>query len=72
MSRASASDDTGRANGSGLEHHVRETYALTQDTYAVKAREPQGAMKQKLTVTVDAGLKMAEATGMTAGRVHSR
>lgn len=29
-------------------------------------------MKQKLSVTVDVGLKMAEATGVTAGRVHSR
>lgn len=29
-------------------------------------------MKQKLSVTADVGLKMAEATGMTAGRVHSR
>lgn len=56
----------------GLERHVGETYALMRNPYPEK-KGPQGAMKkQKLTVPVDAGLKMAEAAAVTAGRVHGR
>ena len=55
----------------GLERHARETYALMRNPYPEKKKGPQGAMKQKLTVPVDAGLKMDEAAAVTAGRVHS-
>ena len=58
----------------GLERHARETYALMRNPYPPypeKKKGPQGAMKkQKLTVPVDAGLKMDEAAAVTAGRVH--
>ena len=56
----------------GLERHVGETYALMRNPYPPypEKKGPQGAMKQKLTVPVDAGRKMDEAAAVTAGRVH--